>query len=351
MTNRTLKHGSALLVVLFVVMAITIISLGFLTRSDVELACGSNMGLRVKMDYLAESGLEHARGLILNPEGTDTDELGYWSGAVRQQLVGGDDYYDISVVRDDVNSTSQWVHYLITCSAYKEKGGEKVGQRNLSAVLRVQRTEDVLLMVVVDPCNLNGLELIRKTLIESWGWDVTLISAAASQAEFNTAVTQANVAYVSTEISDLDLGTKLRSAGIGVVNEHIDLVDDFGFGTNNGSPKLAAIEILDNSHYITEDLGLGSLTLLTAQQRVVCITGSLAPALQILAENSEENEPILGTLETGDALEAGGGTAVDRRVQLPWGCNTFFDFTALNSDGQTIMKRSIEWAAGQNGDN
>ena len=58
------RSGAALLVVLLVVMVITILSLGFLSRSDVELACGQNMVLHTHMDYLAESGLEHAKGLI-----------------------------------------------------------------------------------------------------------------------------------------------------------------------------------------------------------------------------------------------------------------------------------------------
>ncbi len=66
--KRKKRKGVALLVVLFIVMAITILSLGFLSRSDIELACGENMILRTQMDYLAESGLEHARGLILNPQ-------------------------------------------------------------------------------------------------------------------------------------------------------------------------------------------------------------------------------------------------------------------------------------------
>ena len=63
--NKNSRQGAALLVVLFIVMVITILSLGFLSRSDVELACGQNMILRTQMDYLAESGLEHARGLSL----------------------------------------------------------------------------------------------------------------------------------------------------------------------------------------------------------------------------------------------------------------------------------------------
>lgn len=69
----------ALLVVLFVVMVITITALGFLSKSDVELACGRNMSLRTQMDYTAESGLEHARGLIMSPQDLASE---YWSGDV-----------------------------------------------------------------------------------------------------------------------------------------------------------------------------------------------------------------------------------------------------------------------------
>ncbi len=118
----------ALLVVLLIVMAATILSLGFLSRSDVELACGENMILRTQMDYLAESGLEHARGLILNPQDVNSE---YWAGDARQQLAAGsDDYYDVSVVKlGECN-------YQITCDAYREKNGEKTGRSGLEAELR-----------------------------------------------------------------------------------------------------------------------------------------------------------------------------------------------------------------------
>ena len=125
------KRGAALLVVLFIVMAITILSLGFLSRSDVELACGENMILRTQMDYLAESGLEHAKGLILSPQDIDTE---YWTGAVGQQLIeDSDDYYDVTVSRDDPNLCN----YIITCDAYREKNGERIGRSSLEGELRL----------------------------------------------------------------------------------------------------------------------------------------------------------------------------------------------------------------------
>ncbi|MHC4544041.1 MAG: hypothetical protein ACYTDW_14635 [Planctomycetota bacterium] len=127
--KRTKREGAALLVVLFVVMVIAVVSLGFMSRSDVELACGKNMILRTQMDHLAESGLEHARGLMLSPQDVGAE---YWTGDVRQQLVpGGNDYYDVNVVKlGECN-------YQITCAAYREKSGERVGGSNLIAELRL----------------------------------------------------------------------------------------------------------------------------------------------------------------------------------------------------------------------
>ncbi|MBN1973575.1 MAG: hypothetical protein JW787_08040 [Sedimentisphaerales bacterium] len=138
MRKRINKHnsrpGAALLVVLFIVMVITILSLGFLSQSDIELACGRNMVLRSRMDYLAESGLEHARGLILNPQDVEDE---YYTGASGLQLVdGSDDYYNISVFYDDSDPMDQ-CNYIIDCNAFELKNGEKIGQSNLRARLRL----------------------------------------------------------------------------------------------------------------------------------------------------------------------------------------------------------------------
>jgi cytoskeletal protein CcmA (bactofilin family) len=127
---KTKTHrGAALLVVLLIVMVITILSLGFLSRSNVELACGENMTLRTQMDYLAESGLEHARGLILNPHDIAGE---YWAGAGGQQLApGGNDYYEVAVVKLGE------CDYQVGCDAYRLRGGQEIGHSSLGAKLRL----------------------------------------------------------------------------------------------------------------------------------------------------------------------------------------------------------------------
>ena len=85
-----------------------------------------------------------------------------------------------------------------------------------------------LLLVVVDAANLTTQEADKKALVESWGYVVTLISASDAQGDFDTAAAEADVAYVVEQGQSTILGTKLRSAPIGVVNEEVELRQQFG---------------------------------------------------------------------------------------------------------------------------
>jgi hypothetical protein len=122
----------ALLLVLGMIMTITILALGFIARCDTELAVGQNMAVRMQMDQLATSGLEHARGLLLNPQEVPAD----WSGDAANQLAGGtNDFYDISVA-PDVTNPDDHCTYEITSTAYRERNGRRTGESRLEATLR-----------------------------------------------------------------------------------------------------------------------------------------------------------------------------------------------------------------------
>jgi hypothetical protein len=128
------RRGIALLMVLLMVMAITVLAAGFLTRTDVELACGQNMLLRLQMDQLADSALAHTRGLLLHPQDLESE---YWQGATGQQLIeDSSDYYDVTVTRNAADATD-YCTYDITCEAYRRRGMEKTGRSRLLAQLRL----------------------------------------------------------------------------------------------------------------------------------------------------------------------------------------------------------------------
>jgi hypothetical protein len=122
------REGMALLIILLLVAAITIIGLGFIVRGDTELLCGQNMELRADMDNLAESGLEHAKGLIMYPQDLAGE---YWTGATSQQAYTGSDYYDVNVTK---LSECDW---QITSSAYRQVSGSRTSQSSLTAKMRL----------------------------------------------------------------------------------------------------------------------------------------------------------------------------------------------------------------------
>ncbi|MDD5011274.1 MAG: hypothetical protein PHQ00_04045, partial [Phycisphaerae bacterium] len=123
------NKGAVLFVVLMVIAAIVTVGLGFIVRGDMELAVGQNVELKADMDYIAESGIEHAKGLILNPQDTSGD---FWTGAARQQLVSGsDDYYDIDIVQLSA------FNYQLTSTGYREIAGQEKAKSSLTAQLRL----------------------------------------------------------------------------------------------------------------------------------------------------------------------------------------------------------------------
>ncbi len=132
-----MRSGAVLLVVLFVSMVAAIISLGVLTRASRQMACGDAVAQHLKLDYLAESGLVHAKTLLLNPQEVSTSPDGYWRGDPNTPLESpGDDYYDLEVTRSASGSTYRCT-YNIQSRAYRQEGAERTLQSNLYAQLRL----------------------------------------------------------------------------------------------------------------------------------------------------------------------------------------------------------------------
>lgn len=122
------RKGVALIIILLFVAVVTVVGLGFIVRGDTELLYGRNMAIKADMDYIAESGLEHARGLILNPQDVPAD----WAGVTGAQInPGSDDYYDVSVTQLSP------FNYRLTSFGYRQEGGEVTARESLTAELRL----------------------------------------------------------------------------------------------------------------------------------------------------------------------------------------------------------------------
>jgi hypothetical protein len=132
----TRRRGAALMVVLVVTMMITVVSLGFLARSDTELASGDNTALRLKMDNLARCALEYGRAFTIN-YGPATIS----SPAAQVSESGAKDYWKVTFsgapVANAVDAT--WFGgvatytYTVTTEGYRLINSQRVAQSVLQA--------------------------------------------------------------------------------------------------------------------------------------------------------------------------------------------------------------------------
>ena len=312
--NRTHRSGMALLVVLIIVMAITILSLGFLSRSDVELACGENMILRTQMDYLVESGLEHARGLILNPQDVSSE---YWTGSDGLQLVSGNDYYDVNVVKlGECN-------YQLTCDAYRMKNGERFGSSRLTGELRL------------DPCiafwaggtwqselqtTVNGDIYCDGSLggegdINGDAFATGSITGVNIEGRQNDVVTQIPVAWPGLDINDFSSTYYYGSTGYAVQNISPGTYSNCTFGSASSEPpevfycpgdiELAGSVTINgmlvvDQNMIVSDANSSSVNVITA--------GKNFPALLVRGDVVMRNA---GTLQVNGLAQIGNRINVD----------------------------------------
>ena len=205
-----------------------------------------------------------------------------------------------------------------------------------------------ILLVVPDAGSLTPQDSVKKAWMESWSFTVVPISANDTQGNFDAAVATSDAAYISEEITSGDLNTKLVSATIGIVTEETALLDEFGFSSGKLDFTDTAIDITDNTHYITSPFSVGSLTVTSSSQTFHYLDGTIAAGAFVLAEELATANSTLVVLDVGAALDPS-GTAAGRRVNLPWG-NDPWDINSLTVDGKTLMLRAIEWATGLGAD-
>ena len=202
-----------------------------------------------------------------------------------------------------------------------------------------------LLFVVADTSSLTDQELARWTLISSWGYAITTIDDDDTQTNYDTAVAANDVAYISEEIISSSLDTKLRNANIGVVSEDIEASDEFGISSSRGWGSNTYLDVVEGTHYITREFGVGSVQIFSYSTSDTYVSGTLASDLHVLGQWGSSKSLVV--VEAGGRLcneLAGSKIAAGRRVQLPWGGSSF-EIESLTDDGKILLRRSIEWAA------
>ena len=200
-----------------------------------------------------------------------------------------------------------------------------------------------VLMPVTSTSNPAPDELLRIALLESWGYVVNTTWQNNSQPNFNFAIAANDVVYVPATVDPGKIGSKLTNASIGVVIEEGELTEELGFSSGQTWEVGGSINIVDNSHYITEIFPSGSLPIYSANMEMLTLSGTEAAGLTTLADSVGVGTLVV--LDTGDTTggDIEGETAAGRRVMLPLGRENSFNWGQLNNNGHLIVQRALAW--------
>jgi hypothetical protein len=203
-----------------------------------------------------------------------------------------------------------------------------------------------VLMLTDSSGSMTSVESTLKSRLESAGFTVNTLWDGDSQSNYTAAFANNDVVYVPSDVSATDIGTKLRTCNIGVVNELVGFMDDLGLCTTAGTTtSVSTITIATNSHYITSPFVTGAFTVGFSTYAVSQVGGTTASGAVILATVGGVNSIV--AVDTGGTLAntiSSNSTASGRRVQMPIQCGVV-DTATLSSNMQTMLVRIVQWAA------
>ncbi len=200
-------------------------------------------------------------------------------------------------------------------------------------------------MVVYNPASLNAEEQARDLKLKSWGFTVSYIDEYASQATFDAAYATADVIYIPAGVYSLVLAARINNPALGIVTENESVYASVGISTSVSLDTSDQIKLASTSHEITQGLSSGTNKVLTQDENLHKLNGSVSPDAVMLTDTGN-SDGDLAVLEI-NARQHNNTHTRGRRVALPWGGMLLnpIAFANLRSDARTILKRSLVWAA------
>ncbi|MEM9882991.1 MAG: hypothetical protein AAF800_08755, partial [Planctomycetota bacterium] len=311
------RRGMAMVMVMIALTVGTILALTFLSSQTTSTAIAHHASRRVQARAVAED----AMAVVLAHLQEDTDwrdghTHGVWSasqdfgdGAFRVVFEDEDD----GDLGDDASEP-----FLATVEATFDGVTHRLTHRVQPA--SAAASQRLLLVVDFDPPT--SVDLEKKILFESWGYEVTTILESRTQAEFDAACADADVAYVSEEVSSGAVSDKLTDQSIGVVTDEQWVADDLQVASAMSTYSAHSIDIVDNTHPVTAGFATGTLQIMSTWRDFVTKTGSVAAGAQTLAERVSSSSGVLLAVDAGGTLNDS-SAAAGRRVVLPYGSKGF----------------------------
>src|SRR3954454_21609824 len=141
-----------------------------------------------------------------------------------------------------------------------------------------------VLMLTNNSGSLTAVESSLTTRLQSAGFIVNTLWDADTQATYTAAFANNDLVYIPSDVTITDMGTKLRTCPIGVVNEIAAYMDDLGLCSSNGTTTSSStVTIVTNSHYVTSPFATGSFTMGSTTYTMSLAAGTTASGATVLA--------------------------------------------------------------------
>ncbi len=326
--------------VLIALIVGTIAAVTFLVGQSTTHGISTNIDRHAKARLIAETGLTTALEYVKQTESWRTEQAeGYW--LAKQPYAGGS--FRILFEDTDGDLTNNESDICTVWAIGEFQGVTHTVSARITPT--VPPAANNLLLVVGDATSPHAQDILRVKQAQAWEYNVVLIDDGDSQAAFNEQFALNDVVWVSPTATYSSLREKLLNSPIGVVVANPKQWQSLKLSTAVPSHTTGVgVTVSDTAHYITEPFLNGPLDIFTESDDIVRITAPIKSGVRTLIRTSVGGHDALVVVDAGGAL-SDGSTAVGRRVWLPWGNSADMPFGNLNTDGLTILKRSLVWAA------
>lgn len=202
-----------------------------------------------------------------------------------------------------------------------------------------------VVMVVYNPASLSTEESVRDLKLKAWGFTVSYFNGTGTQAQFDAACAANDVVYIPAGFYSLVIASRIQNPAVGIVTENESVYSAVGISSTVSLNSSNKIKLANTTHEITAGLLIGDRTVLSSDEKLHTLSGTIAPDAVFLTDQGN-SEGDLALLELA-GRQHNNTPARARRVALPWG-GYLLDpllFWNLKSDARTILKRSLVWAA------
>ncbi len=342
------QRGVAMMLVVIALAMAMVLCVGFLSTQSTSVGVAQNIAGHTQARAIAEQALQTVLAQIQASNAWRDDHTeGVWmtnqplnGGTYSVTVQDGQDTDGDGVVEGD-GDLSDDNNDVVTVTVVGSFGGVTHRIQAVVAPGEVLAGPITLLMIVNDPNNLSDAEETRQDLIESWGWTVRLLAGSSTVGEYATAMAGAHVVYVPEDGASATVAARLAATELGVVTEDGGMVVNLDLATTHSSGLDDAIRIVDNTHYITAPFGIGEVTIGTAARQIEYPVLGVVGGMRQLGWFPGTERRTLAALDAGQPL-TDGTPSPGRRALAPF---SGFDADELTSDGQMLLKRTLEWSA------